>query len=378
MNKKEKNFTSIVGIVISMAVGAGGMYLANYRKLDFMNRYPEFVEFDKYIEETLMIDAPANPTMEDTVNAYLSLYGDKYTVYEGKTDIHSKEYVTEETNKSAIARNMKFEIGFNSDDELLFTKVEPDGKAAEQGVLAGDIIKSIDGQAITEYKVTKQIRGQNNTAAKLIIERDGKEFEMDFLRYVEEIDSLGVESEMFGDTLYIRFDDMTASSVNIIETALAENEFEKLILDLRNNGGGETTIAVRVADAFIDKADVRLKSRRGGETVQSTSDGVVYDVPIYLIVNENTASSAEILTSLLKQYADTTIIGTTTFGKGIYQGRAMYKGGNLKYTQGETYVGEWENWQGKGISPDIEIYMDSEYIGTEYDIQFEKALELAE
>ncbi len=361
-----------------MSVGAGGMYLANYRKLDFMNRYPEFVEFDKYIEDTLMIEVPANPTMEDTVNAYLSLYGDKYTVYKAKQDIHSKEYVTEETNNSSIAQNMDFEIGFNNKDELFFTKVATGGKAAEQGVIAGDIIKSIDGQAITEYKVAKQIRGYNNTVAKLVIERDGREYELDFLRYVEEIDTLGVESEMFGDTLYVRFDDMTADSADVIETALMENEFEKLILDLRNNGGGETTIAVRVADSFIDKADVRLKSRRGGETVQSTSDGIAYDVPIYLLVNENTASSAEILTSLLKQYADTTIIGTTTFGKGIYQGHAMYKGGNLKYTQGETYVGEWDNWQGKGIAPDVEVYMDSEYIGTGYDIQFEKALELAE
>ncbi len=378
MNKKEKNFASIVGIIVSMAVGAGGMYLANYRKLNFMNRYPEFVEFDKYIDKTLMIDAPVNPTMEDTVNAYLSLYGDKYTVYKEKQDIHSKEYVTEETNRQAIAKNMGFEIGFNSDDELLFTKVKPDGKAAEQGVLAGDIIKSIDGQAITEYKVAKQIRGYNNTVAKLVIERDGKEFELDFLRYVEEIDSLGVESKMFGDTLYIRFDDMTAGSVSVIESALVENKFEKLILDLRNNGGGETTIAVRVADAFIDKADVRLKSRRGGVTVQSTSDGIAYDVPIYLLVNENTASSAEILTSLLKQYADTTIIGTTTFGKAIYQANAMYKGGNLKYTQGEIHVGDMEYYHGKGIAPDVEVYMDSEYIGTEYDIQFEKALELAE
>ena len=376
MDKKKKFFAVVVGVMVSAGLGAGGTYLANYKKIDFMNRYPELLEIENFAKETLEIGSPENVSQEDAVNAYLSMYGDKYTRYTAKPDIHSKEYVTEETNNSPIAVDMGFEIAFNKEDELYFSKVDLTGKAAEQGIRAGDIIKSIDGETIDEYKTAKQIRGKSGTIVKLLIERDGDEMEVDFLRDVEDKIAVGVEAEMYGDTLLITYSEMTEGSINAIQTALKENEFKSLIIDLRENKGGYTTYPIQIADMFIDKADVKKISKSGTVSIESTADGVEYDVPIYLLVNENTASSAEILTSLLKQYADATIIGTTTFGKGIYQGHAMYKGGNLTYTDGEVYVGEWDCYHGEGIAPDVEVYMDSDCIGTEYDVQLEKALEL--
>lgn len=376
MDKKKKFFAVVVGVMVSAGLGAGGTYLANYKKIDFMNRYPELLEIENFAKETLEIGSPENVSQEDAVNAYLSMYGDKYTRYTAKPDIHSKEYVTEETNNSPIAVDMGFEIAFNKEDELYFSKVDLTGKAAEQGIRAGDIIKSIDGETIDEYKTAKQIRGKSGTIVKLLIERDGDEMEVDFLRDVEDKIAVGVEAEMYGDTLLITYSEMTEGSINAIQTALKENEFKSLIIDLRENKGGFTTYPIQIADMFIDKADVKKISKSGTVSIESTADGVEYDVPIYLLVNENTASSAEILTSLLKQYADATIIGTTTFGKGIYQGYAMYKGGNLTYTDGEVYVGEWDCYHGEGIAPDVEVYMDSNCIGTEYDVQLEKALEL--
>lgn len=376
MDKKKKFFAVVVGVMVSAGLGAGGTYLANYKKIDFMNRYPELLEIENFAKETLEIGSPENVSQEDVVNAYLSMYGDKYTRYTAKPDIHSKEYVTEETNNSPIAVDMGFEIAFNKEDELYFSKVDLTGKAAEQGIRAGDIIKSIDGETIDEYKTAKQIRGKSGTIVKLLIERDGDEMEVDFLRDVEDKIAVGVEAEMYGDTLLITYSEMTEGSINAIQTALKENEFKSLIIDLRENKGGFTTYPIQIADMFIDKADVKKISKSGTVSIESTADGVEYDVPIYLLVNENTASSAEILTSLLKQYADATIIGTTTFGKGIYQGYAMYKGGNLTYTDGEVYVGEWDCYHGEGIAPDVEVYMDSNCIGTEYDVQLEKALEL--
>lgn len=376
MDKKKKFFAVVVGVMVSAGLGACGTYLANYKKIDFMNRYPELLEIENFAKETLEIGSPENVSQEDAVNAYLSMYGDKYTRYTAKPDIHSKEYVTEETNNSPIAVDMGFEIAFNKEDELYFSKVDLTGKAAKQGIKAGDIIKSIDGETIDEYKTAKQIRGKSGTIVKLLIERDGDEMEVDFLRDVEDKIAVGVEAEMHDDTLLITYSEMTEGSINAIQTALKENEFKSLIIDLRENKGGYTTYPIQIADMFIDKADVKKISKSGTVSIESTADGVEYDVPIYLLVNENTASSAEILTSLLKQYADATIIGTTTFGKGIYQGHAMYKGGNLTYTDGEVYVGEWDCYHGEGIAPDVEVYMDSDCIGTEYDVQLEKALEL--
>jgi carboxyl-terminal processing protease len=147
---------------------------------------------------------------------------------------------------------------------------------------------------------------------------------------------------------------------------------------LRNNPGGEISVALSSADPFINKAEVRTRQFDGAVSSQETNDGVDYDVPIVLLVNENTASSAEIFTALLKQYADTTIIGTNTFGKGIYQNYAVFKGNYLQYTAGYTEVGDWETYNEKGIAPDIEIAMDYDenIIGTDEDIQLQKAIEI--
>ncbi len=376
MNKKQRFFSLAAGAMVSMAVGAGGMYLANFKKLEFMNRYPVILELEKFVDETLEIGLPPNDDEETVVNAYLALYGDKYTKYEAPVDIFSKEFIVKETNESSVALGSGFQIDFDENDNLYIAYVTEGMAADKQGLTAGDIIKAIDGNEIVEYKNAKKIRGEDGTTVKLLIERNGNERELEFIRACDTMKKTGVSRKMYGDTLYVKLDEIGLFMSESVHEAFEQDEFNTLILDLRNNGGGFTKIALEISDLFISEGSVTNHAKNGEKETFSVSENITYDVPVVILVNEKTASAAEIITALLKQYGNATIVGAQTFGKGIYQLEAFFKGGTLTYTDGYVTVGDWECYHGIGIEPDVEIPMDSALIATEDDIQLEKALEL--
>lgn len=376
MDKKQKFFAYTLGFIVSAGMGAGGMYLANYKKLNFMNRYSEMIKVEKFMEETLEVGKPPSDDEETIINAYLALYGDKYTKYEGKTDIYSKEFLTKETNESSVALGSGFEIAFGDDDLPYFSKVEEGKSADNQGIQEGDIIKSIDGEAVSEYKDIKKIRGEDGSAVKLTIERGGTEQEIEFIRDCNAMAANKIERKMYGNTLYLKLGEIGQFMAEPLMAAIDEDEFDSLVLDLRNNPGGATNMSMGIADLFLSEGEVVMHAQNGSEQLTTMDENIYYDVPIVVLVNENTASAAEILTALLKQYGDTELVGTNTFGKGIYQMQAMYRGGTLTYTEGYYTVGEWENYDGVGIKPDIEVAMDPSLIGTDNDVQLQKALEI--
>ncbi|MBQ3138515.1 MAG: hypothetical protein IJB68_03265 [Ruminococcus sp.] len=376
MNKKEKIFKSIIGIMISISIGAGAMYLANYKKLDFMNRYPELLDADEFVKETLLIDVPKDPDKKTTAEAYFKLYGDKYTFVEGKEDTDTIEYARDKVNNSATAKKSGFRVQFNESGQPYFSAVVEGLPADKQGVRVGDIIKNVDDFEVTEYKHAVRLIGKDQEVAKLIIERDGKEISMDFVRSSDDSEMIGITSKMYGDVLYVKIDSVSYEILEPFEKAVSENSFNSIIIDLRGNGGGYTDAAIKIADKFIGKSQTVLQTQSGVDEIYETNDEIMYDVPIAVLINENTASAAEILTALLKQYGDATLVGMNTFGKGIYQNKGIFYGNSVRYTEGYYTVGDWENYQGKGIKPDVVIDMDSDYIGTDKDIQLEKTLEL--
>lgn len=373
---KKKELTLFFCLLGSACIGAGVMYLANIKKINFMNRYPMLLEAEDFVKETLEIDVPEPENEEAVIEAYFTLYGDKYTFYEGKKDTKSKEYITDLINGMPTALGSGFKIKFNSKNELFFSKITKGMAADEQGLKIGDIIESIDGQEIKEYKTATKLNGADVTTAQLIINRDGEKKEISFKRKNNEKAAYGIANKKIGETLYIKIDKISSEVGVEFKSIVEENVFDSIIIDLRENGGGWTQSAVEMADFFIGESETVLHAINGTEEVYSTHDEIRYNTPIVLLVNEHTASAAEILTALLKQYADTFIVGTNTFGKGIYQNYALFNGGLLRYTEGYVTVGEWKCYNKVGITPDYEIDMDYELIGTDDDIQLEKAIEL--
>lgn len=377
-NKNDKGFKTIVGIMISMGVGAGAMYLANYKQIEFMKRYPVLLEADEYARDTLLIEPPQNPDTHTVSDAYFALYGDKYTFVEDKADIESTEYALNKVNNSSTAKESGFRVQFNEEGKPYFSAIVEGLPADKQGLEVGDVIKNIDDLEVTEYKHAVRLVGKDGEKAKLIIQRDGKEISMDFIRCADNEKMDGVSCKKYGDTLYVSLADFYSERIEPFKKVLSENKFDSVIIDLRENGGGYTQVAVEIADMFIGESKTVLTahSNEGDDEIYETDKEIIYNVPVVVLVNEKTASAAEIMTSLMKQYGDVTLVGMKTFGKGIYQNIGFFKGESVRYTDGYYTVGDWENYHGKGITPDVVIDMDSQYIGTDKDVQLEKAIEL--
>ncbi len=343
---------------------------------------------DSIIKECRKIIAEkGNPDFDDKsaeigkINGYLNGGGDKYTYYYEAYNADKIETQTNYVNTAGTAVASGFQIDVSDDGNILLTEVTEGLAADNQGLKTGDVITHINGVSISEQgyeNYANKILGKQDTEVNLTVRRDGETFELLFRRDNEIIRE--VEREMLGDIAYIKIKCFYELSVANMSTAMEEvGGADKFIIDLRNNFGGANELMIQSLDYFVDKGEFVTHNYNGEDYVYSTEDGAV-DAPIVVLVNENTASAAEIFTSMCMQYGrNVTTVGTNTFGKGIFQKEEnLSNGGKLHYTAGYFTVGDMECWHGVGIAPDITVEMDSELIGTEDDIQVAKAVEILE
>lgn len=370
-----ENRTSTLAIVLSMLAGMGLMHLYENDKTEFAEKFSIIEECEEILAEN-GVPEPENIGLEGVINGYLSAY-DKYTYYTNK-DYVSAENVEWFVNTMPTAYGCGFAIAYNDNDELIFDEVDGDLYAFQQGIREGDKIVSIDGEVFEgDYNFAKKILGKDGTTCKLVIERSGKQTAVDFIRHSAEKD-WGISYEMLGDTLKIKISRFGLGVASFIKRDMAEYGYKSVILDLRDNLGGLISEAVSIADIFTGDGYVTEHAYTGTTyDYKTTADEDDIDVPVVVLVNENSASSAEILTALMKQYGGATIVGEKTFGKGVYQTEEyLSDGGVLHYTQGYYTVGDWECYNGKGIYPDVEVEMRSVYIGTDDDTQLQKAIDI--
>lgn len=374
----------IMTAVISLGVGAlaawAGFNAANKELLETGRDFALFSECESVVVDNGTGQFNESEAMEAALDAYLRTGGDRYTYYykDAKTDPVGT--ATEYVNSSGTALASGFLIDISEDGNILLTEVKEELAAFRQGLREGDIITEIDGVSVSETgyeNIANKLLGKQDTTVKLKYRRDGAESELTFVRDHEYIND--VESEKIGELGYIRIKSFGEFAAGQFSEAMTELEdVEGYIIDLRENSGGMTEMAVQMADYFVGAAEVTMHSYNGDDMIYETNSSEK-DIArkTVVLVNGETASAAEMMTSLLMQYgADVTVIGEKTFGKGIYQQEyKLENGGVLHFTSGYYTVGDRDCYDGVGISPDIEIAMDSSLIGKDEDIQLQKALE---
>lgn len=370
----------IVGsVILSFLLGCGLTYISNIDLINFANEHKIFMECKKIIDMSTNGNNVYKEKKEEFLNSYLSCF-DNYTYYY-KENKDSPKQITDFVNRMPTSVGSGFKIEYNTNNELIFTEIISGKAASNQGINVGDKIIAIDNQLTIDhkYEFAKKLLGKNATIVNIIIERNGEQISIDFVRentLQGEVSNLS--TKMYEKTLYIDIDKISYDNLTIYDDMLDNQSYESIILDLRNNSGGFISVALTLADRFISDSTVSLCYYNGDiKKMHTYEDKNDIDVPIVVLVNDYTASSAEIVTGLLKQYHDAIVIGNTTYGKGVFQEDASLEdGGILHYTAGYCLVGEWECYQDIGISPDIEIEMDVSLIGTDDDIQLKKALEI--
>ncbi len=259
--------------------------------------------------------------------------------------------------------------------------------AEEADLRPDDIIYEVNGESTYGKdleSVVAMIKGEAGTKVTLTIVRST---ETDYM-YVEverrQVETPTIETEMFEDGIaYIQITEFSETTVDQFADALAvarESGMEGLIIDLRANPGGSLSAVVDIARMLLPKGLVTYTEDKYGTRKEYSCDGKnKFDLPLVVLVDGNSASASEVLAGAIKDYGIGTLVGTTTFGKGIVQQIiGLDDGSALKVTVSSYFSPNGNNIHGTGIEPDLECEFDSEaYYGEEaFDNQLDYAKEV--
>lgn len=242
-------------------------------------------------------------------------------------------------------------------------QVYPGSPALYAGVQKDDLITSVNGQDVSAYVYEERIDrllGAENTSVTLGILRGSERLTKTITRKRIEVNP--VESKMLpNDIGYIRIYEFTTSSSKYFEDALRvfqDQKIKGLVVDLRDNPGGDIEAVLKIGEWFVPKgtALITVKYRTGGSTY--ASERTPLNLPIVVLVNENSASGSEMLAGIIKDNKTGTLVGTKTYGKGVAQATYSMKDGNsggFKLTVAEFFTTAMVKIQGVGVKPDITV-----------------------
>jgi carboxyl-terminal processing protease len=334
---------------------------------------------DKYYYKDEDIDKDA--MIEGMYSGIVASLGDPYSVYYTAEEWESLMEDTE---------GIYYGIGayLSLDEATGLAKISgviADTPAEEAGLRENDIIYQVDGESIQGLELSEivtKVKGKEGTTVHLTIIRDGETdyLELDVER--RQIETPTVTYEMYDNEIgYIQikeFDEVTTDQFIEALDAVKAADAKGLILDLRGNPGGSLPVVVEIARNILPEGRIVYTEDKYGEQEEYTCDGKnELQIPLVVLVNGNSASASEILAGAIKDYNKGTLIGTTTFGKGIVQRvLPLTDGTAMKLTISAYYTPNGNNIHGIGIEPDIECELDTEaYYEEGIDNQLERALE---
>lgn len=343
--------------------------------------------FKTMLQQKYIGEIDEEKMIEGAIKGYVEGLGDPYTEYLTKSEM--KDF-TEETSSEYVGIGVYLTQN-KTDNTILVVGIMKSSPALEAGMQAGDVIEKVNDVAYTGEQLDdaiKILKGQEGTNVKVTVLRDGKEVELSVTR--RKITVEHVASQMLDNNIaYIQidsFDSGVADSFKEQITTLKNDGAKGIIIDLRSNGGGIVDEATGVADLFLQKNDPILITKakdKGEETTKSKNDPIIQDIPVVILVNEGTASASEILAGALKdKYPNTTIVGKTTYGKGVIQTLySLSDGSGLKITTEEYYTPNHKKINKEGITPDIEVDLTKDAngyyeTGMDKDAQILKAKEI--
>ena len=323
--------------------------------------------------------------VEDTMyTGMVAGLGDPYSVYYSKEELESME-----ESISGAYSGIGATLTQDPDTgELSVVSCFDGTPAQEAGLQPGDVITGWNGNSVEGMELSElvsKIKTDPEEQLTLEIERDGETLEVELTR--REVQVPTVEYEMLDDQIgYIRlveFDEVTADQFKEALEDLENQNMEKLIIDVRNNPGGVLQVVCDMLDQLLPEGLIVYTEDKNGNRKEYTSDEEhQFTKPLVVLANENSASASEIFAGAIQDYGIGTIVGTTTFGKGIVQ-RTFYlsDGTGVKLTVAKYYTPKGHDIHKKGITPDVEVELNEELknqsnISHEEDNQLQEAIKI--
>lgn len=288
-----------------------------------------------------------------------------------------------ENEMKGIFGGIGAEIGYR-DGRIVIIAPLKDNPAEKAGLMAGDRIVEVDGKStegLNVDEVVDMIRGDKGTSVHIGIIRGEEVLSFDITR--DTIIDKTVRWEMKdGQIAYIeitQFKQDTAKELDAQIGDILTQDPKGIVLDLRNNPGGYLDVVVEVAGRFIGEGQTVVIEQSGeADQAYKASGGRRFEnIPMTVLINEGSASAAEILAGALKDYKLATLVGKTTFGKGLVQGISELKDGSaLKITVAKWLTPNGTNINEDGIAPDVEADYTIDDYNAGKDPQFDKAMEI--
>lgn len=303
-------------------------------------------------------------------------------------------YYTAEQYKELNTSNEGSYVGIGAvlqkDDEggAQIIQLYEGGPGEQAGLKKGDVIKAVDGTDVTEKEtsdIASMVRDSDRDSVTLTIQRENEEKKRDIKVDIRNVEIQTVSHEMLDDdTGYLRiseFSEVTSDQYKKAFADLKDQGMKKLVVDLRDNPGGLLTAVCGVLRQILPKGLIVYTEDKNGKREEETCDGKnELNMPLAVLVNGNSASASEIFAGTVKDYGIGTIVGTTTYGKGVVQTiQPLSDGSAVKITIAKYYTPKGNDINKKGIEPDVEADLpedsaDWSELTHEEDTQLQSAL----
>ena len=383
---RKKQFIVLILITIAVVVVSSfifcnvGANSKNDRDELFSSLEPFFEALtlirDEYIEKDIDLDK----VIQEGIKGMLNALGDPYTRYVDPQSLlrEQEDMFLGHFGGLGIIISVK-------DEELIIISPIEDTPAFRANIKAGDIIVEIDGESakgITVDEAVNRLRGEKGTEVTIGVKRKNIEEVLEFkiIRDIIEVKAVKYETMGRDDKIgYIRITTFNVNTERELEDALktfANNgNIRGIILDVRNNPGGLLDSAIEVSSKFIKEGPIVHINDRDGQIATFKSRGNIFpDWPLFVLVNEGSASASEIVAGAIQDSGRGKLLGKKTFGKGVVQQVfELLDNSGIVLTTSEYYTPSKRSIHNIGIEPDILIEIGED---SEQDMQLNKALQL--
>lgn len=339
----------------------------------------------KLIKSKYIDDVDNEKLIEGAIKGMVEALGDPYSVYMNQSEF--RDFITA-LDGSFGGVGIVLSVDENTGEIIVVSPIEGT-PAYKAGILPRDVIVKVDDVDLTGKSLddaVRLLRGKKGTQVTVYVKRGDEQELLEFQLTRDDIRVTTVNYEVLDDNIgYIKitsFDSKTYDEFKSALDSLINKGIKGLILDLRNNPGGSLYESVLIADEILGEGIiVYTEDRNKNRLEEYYSDGDKISVPLVVLINENSASAAEIVAGAVKDHKAGILVGTKTFGKGSVQEIQPFENKTgMKLTIAKYYMPSGRCIDGIGIEPDIEVELDKETsifnVPREKDLQLLKALEI--
>lgn len=347
-----------VAVAEEQGGGSGDRVLVTEQQYELIEKYSRLEEVMEIVDTYYYTEVEEETLLTGALRGMLDSLGDPYTFY-----YTPEELTASFEHQEGTYEGVGLQILGNADGDMIVTRAFKGSSALEKGICAGDKIVAVDGTPVSAENTqamndaVAMIKGEIGTEVTLTVIR-GDEM-LDFVLERRKINMNRVEYTMLDEEIgYIMLYEFMGDDVTGFKDAtkaLIREGAKGLIIDVRSNPGGLLDDVVEICDMLLPKGKIVYIEDRAGERETYYSDEKMLGIPLVVLVNEMSASASEILAGSVQDTGVGTVVGQTTFGKGIVQMMIPFEsdGAGLQLTTSTYYTPNGRSIHGSGVEPDI-------------------------